>query len=151
MSGRVFACYGMFRTRMLFPICLNSTHFLSFLIVWLQCLQHQVLIVWDRIFGSFLDETAVLKIGTHHTTDADLPDTSTLPPRRTLDAREEKCLFGQRRSMMSIASGLHQLDEPVAHFTRVFSLLRAGRVGKAFHTLYRGPGWYTAGRAQLAH
>jgi hypothetical protein len=113
--------------------------------VWLQCLQQQVLIVWDHIFGSFLDETAVLKIGTHHTTDADLPDTSTLPPRRTLDAREERCLFGQRRPMMSIASGLHQLDEPVAHFTRVCSLLRAGRVGKAFNTLYRGPGWYTAG------
>jgi hypothetical protein len=58
---------------------------------------------------------------------------------------EEKCFFGQRRPMNSVASGLHQLDEPIAHWSHAWSLVQKGRSLAALSALCRGPGWTTAG------
>mmetsp|Transcript_15458 Transcript_15458/g.45930 ORF Transcript_15458/g.45930 Transcript_15458/m.45930 type:complete len:312 (-) Transcript_15458:146-1081(-) len=91
-----------------------------------------VLVIWDKLFGSFLDEDEKLKSG----------------EGRDAASREpwaEKCFFGQRRPMASVGSGLHQLDEPLSHFGTVGALVRRRRIVAAANALYRGPGWHTAG------
>lgn len=82
-----------------------------------------------QIFGSFLDEDSVI------------PNSAQASRPRG----EEKCYFGQRRPMLTVASGLHQLDEPIAHLSRVWTKISRGRLLRGVIDLFCGPGWTTAG------
>eukprot|EP00038_Savillea_parva_P020391 m.31203 g.31203 ORF g.31203 m.31203 type:complete len:500 (-) comp4782_c0_seq1:67-1566(-) len=106
-----------------------------------------VLIVWDKLFGSFLDEDAPLykKRG-----DASV-DTTTLPSvitRNGQPTREEKCWFGQRHPMKDVVSGVHQLDEPIAHLNAALAVWGRRGAWASLGALLRGPGWTTAGLRQ---
>mmetsp|Transcript_7489 Transcript_7489/g.22106 ORF Transcript_7489/g.22106 Transcript_7489/m.22106 type:complete len:448 (+) Transcript_7489:300-1643(+) len=96
-----------------------------------------VLILWDKLFGSFLDE------------DATYPnDTMTVvfPPTPPGTAVEEHCLFGQRRSPRAFGGTTTlQLDEPVALLQRVHTQFRRRGFRDALWALVCGPGFFTAG------
>eukprot|EP00051_Salpingoeca_urceolata_P017983 m.249955 g.249955 ORF g.249955 m.249955 type:complete len:576 (-) comp19092_c0_seq7:79-1806(-) len=97
-----------------------------------------LLIVWDRLFGTFLDEyEQVQEQGGGATTATLLPR-----PGLVADARgEEVCAFGVKVPVRTWTESVLQLQEPIQVLRRMASATSAGRVLKAF---VMGPGWATA-------
>ena len=114
-----------------------------------------VFIVWDRLFGSFLDELAVYKPAAPKPTRPTAKRLSMLylggpsavptpvevaPP--TAAQREEKVFFGQKRAPTTWTASVTQLPQ---------ARILLGRLGacasptQVLTTLMKGPGFYTAG------
>jgi len=100
-----------------------------------------VLIFWDKLFGSFLDEDAVFTG----------EEGVVAPPGFHSKAKsmgipiEEHCIFGQRRAPSSWGFSVLQLDEPIALVRKVISKWQSHGLLAAAKASIIGPGYYTAG------
>lgn len=114
-----------------------------------------VLIVWDRLFGSFLDELAVYKSTAaakparqtaERVSMLYLGGPSAVPvPAETATPkvrREEKVFFGQKRAPTTWTASVTQLPQVRVLLDRLAACAAPIEVLK---TLMKGPGFYTAG------
>lgn len=93
-----------------------------------------ILVVWDKLFGSFLDESQGFSAATgNHAADT------------VRVVRAEQVYFGQKRRPQSWGFALLQLDEPIALAKRVAKAFGRGGITAAAQALMKGPGYYTAG------
>lgn len=113
-----------------------------------------VLILWDRLFGSFLDEDELsalpeseavsrpLATATAQTTAAAVSRAPPRPVARPAARPEGKFLYGTAWQLQGWTSAVVQMDEMRRLWRRVS---KAGSGWQAVGCLTRGPGYYTAG------